>query len=688
MESRLQPEFELNGFGDSIDTSGFVTDSTQPKVRAVHRTRLQQIIGMVSQIRHSLVRYIQYTIKRALFLPRKDFLVKTFLFVLSLLLIGVLFHPTSRNTVKDSFYIAFSDSTTVDTTRELAEVDLSAILLKKDFSTSPITQDIIYAEYSVHKLQSYVPNLNNLADPGRREARNDAGFADGPSLITSNYDRRSQGSVNCDSKAFQGDIQVYSWPSELPNGLVDFRKKLLDTKSLLSTESHDDKESEESDEQIVEKFWTMHQGNAIWLDREQCYLVFSTVVHHKNDMRGEVKTYMVKGQAFDRNWNELKGKRIKYRDLTTPQDMDSEIRRLDAELGITKDCEKMHGDPVAYNFCKEEFSKNHLRNEKKKERVINRYYATYPQLIDIPFDPDGNGKGPSQLRVILKEDHLGVEEPLLTFRMYDNVRDDANKMFAFFPHRKINPLVKFNAPGGIPENDWSPFFHKNSQGGLLTRGFIHFITRFNPIEVIRCSLDNGLCNLVFDKKDLGISADLSGLKAGTQFVPLPSELPVVEGRQIWLGIPKFDLKDCGCAKNYERPSLMLLIESNGIYHQELLGSTLDLGLSVTSWDTKSEKCDEKNILRPNSIAHWEIRNTREEAPGYDDYLVITVSEAEIKTKPIIIRGLFNYLLNLWITLDVNEEFEITEESSTSITNSFNCAIKEARNMCNAYGKTH
>lgn len=392
------------------------------------------------------------------------------------------------------------------------------------------------------------------------------------------------------------------------------------------------------------------------------------------------------------NWNEIFGKNISYLDVIKPKNIESELRKLNSELN-PENCELLNFNSLEYEACKTRQVRNKLKVDLKKEKILSRYVISYPTIIEIPFSPNNDYRGPEDARVILRSVN-GIEEPVLLFNM-DEPGGEGRRMYSFLPHRKVDPLVRFSLSEHKlkgSEKNWTPFFHPDiGTESLLSRGFIYFIYTFSPLEIFKCSLNDGSCDIVFDGQTLDIddSDSFGGMRGGTQFISLPKALPALQNKNIWIGFPKLHITDCGCSHRFYRPMLDLLVESDGVYHQELVVPAVDFGIDVLSWDLKGTDCgSDTNILSPNSIAYWDIVDQDPVTKQFEDYLVLSVSEADTVTKIITLRGVLNYVLGIYAHQDIEENFSITDQSRDIIGKTFSCLVHEAKDHCKIYGESH
>ena len=597
-----------------------------------------------------------------------------------------------------SFRFKHGDSLVqVNYRNDLLHTDVTDIINRSDFSTTPITSLMLNQEYSASSLIGYVSNLN--VDPENHPASR--GHHNHPTDVSSGVidvkglereGRKAYDSViTCDDLSYESTIEHATETKILGDDLLSLRRTLLKKKDWLSRELVDDADSKKTETEIVETQWFRFGGSSVWLESEQCYLVFSRVVYSRRGEKNHPHVSLIRAQAFDKDWNELLEKKIPYLDSPPPLDLDQELKSLNTELSI-EDCSKYNHDSREFEMCNIYQAKNQINWDKTRDSVLSKYYITYPTILDIHFNANGDWRGPEDPHIILRDTGL-TEEPVVIFNM-DDPSGDGRRMFSFMPHRKIEPLIKLTAPGRslrASEKNWTPFFHPSDlMQNELSRGNIHMIYSFSPLEIFRCSLNDGVCQVVFDASTLELSEDnkFGGMRGGTQFLPLPKHIPKIAGKNIWVGFPKLHISHCGCGNIFYRPMLDVLVESGGVYHQELVVPAMDFDIDVLSWDLKSTNCMETNILSPNSIAHWDVVNQDRHTKLFTDYMTLTVSESDSLTRVVTLRGVLNYVLGIYNDKDILDDFVPSRQSDVIIKKTLSCLVEQASENCRKYGDSH
>ncbi|CCF59167.1 hypothetical protein KAFR_0G01330 [Kazachstania africana CBS 2517] len=588
---------------------------------------------------------------------------------------------THKNNIK-SYYYTHTALKTVPNEKDLLKIDIANQLHIKDLSKSPIIPNIFQYNFTEVNVTGFVSNLQS-----KKKLENEA-HSNGTAPEAS-YHKDHHSSVTCDDLQYNNIIEISTWNTLLPDDLVTIRRELTHGGTTLSKELQDHNEEKMTEVEIVSKNWFRFGGAAVWLEREQCFVVYSSIMYQPSGMKGIPKISVIGAQAFDKDWNELKGKRIPFHDISIPKDVTKELSHLEKKLSYSN-CDNLKNSGINfYDDCIAQMTKEKLKLQQTYEELLSRYYMTYPSILNIPFDiGSGRGKGAEDPHVILKQNGK-YEEPIVIFNMYNNTEGN-RRVYAFHPHRRIDPIVKFfieDIKLSAKEKNWTPFFpyRDESEISVFSRGFIYFIYAYAPLKIVKCSLNDGICEVVFEDLNKFEHAEMRG---ATQFVKLPTDIPQVEGKQMWIGFPKTHLSDCGCGVSYYRPMLSLLTETNGSYHLELMVPTMDFNRDVLSWDLKGTYCGGTNIMSPNSIAYWEVVDQDAANGKFEDYLGFTFSEADETTRVVVLRNILNYILDIYDEKKISNQFEIGKESDTIIGSALQCVKDTQWTNCAKYGKTH
>ncbi|CCD25026.1 uncharacterized protein NDAI_0E02100 [Naumovozyma dairenensis CBS 421] len=613
-------------------------------------------------------------------LTMKNSVYKLSIFVL--LITTFIIIATRSDTSKYVVTNYFNSNESLPTKNDLPNVDVSKQLRFQKLNKSPITEKVLHQYYENFDVEGVVTNLDLSKHYSKDHKRGKQ----------QQQEHKSYQDLSCNDLGYHANIGYSTDLIPIEDNLLKLRRQLLknENKDYANFFRHEESEKNWSEEEIIEKHWSRFGPAPVWLESEQCFVSYSRVMYRHTDQKNQPLVSLIRAQAFDKEWNEIVGKRIPYSDVIIPSDVTKELEMLGDQFQEHA-CDKLK-DSSEYEQCITKHNKSLLENKRRKEKILNRYFQSYPSLIEVPFNIKAEGcKGPEDPHVVLKKTSKG-EEPVIIFNMLDDT-DKKRKMYAIMPHRKVDPIVTFRINGQEPkkvEKNWTPFFNDDSEGSGLSRGTIHFIYSFKPLEILKCSLTDGLCDIVFDKKflDIGREDDFQDIHGGTQFIPLPNILPEVQDQKMWLGLPKIHLKDTACSYHYYRPMVMLMIEDKGIYHIEMTVPILDFGLDVTSWDMKGTYCFFNQILSPHSIAYWEVISQDPQTKEYEDYMAITMSEADALSKVMVIKGMLNYILGIYKEKALKPTFEVNGDTGTILKKSLGCVVDIAKKNSKQYNDKH
>ncbi|KAI5970408.1 hypothetical protein CANMA_000571 [Candida margitis] len=442
------------------------------------------------------------------------------------------------------------------------------------------------------------------------------------------------------------------------------------------------------------KQWFRFGGSSVWLSQFKVHYMVSRVLYSPSGIANKAYVSFLYVQLFDQDWNELP----KGTNLTIPFEHPNPTNWINLDGSVTT----MQGD-------------SQLRYRKTE----------FPQILPIPIDysmQTENEKyyyGPEDPRIILRENTLGFEEPLIVFNMKE-LNLIKRIMFLYLPFsNKLSLLKKRAAKYAKIEKNWTPFMSPNQK----LQNKLNFIYSIVPLEVLVCEIDTAVCDFLQKpkKKNLNYVGELRG---GTQLVPLPlnkfppavrESLNIPVNRNVFLGWARAHLNKCGCGESMYRPNMLLLIED---YNEETdkyfykLGDVsgyLDFGAFVPPWvspkinpqsgqliEIKPKPCEGRNVLIPNSIAYWEIesidrdgkrRKTFDHLTSLDsvtinDYMGVTLSAADQDVSIVHLRGLLNYVIKLPSLFD--ESTVVHNREKFNIRGSdwnYKCAMRASKEYC-------
>ncbi|KAH3899598.1 uncharacterized protein SCODWIG_01213 [Saccharomycodes ludwigii] len=631
-----------------------------------------------------------------------NLLIILFLIALIILIPIIAVNDHGKKLVAD--YIPYKNPKSISFKKDLLKTDISlALSFKNDWKNSPLNTDMLNKYlYFIGDLNDYFFNLKDT--PALRKAIERDDICSQSSTSLKGSEDNGKNNIMVAKKNIKllnsADTKSVAKLAEL----VEIREYIF--KNYPNYKKHLTDEWEEKnlqDSEVLWRHWHKMEGEAIWLPSEKCYIMSSRVTYTDTPNRFFPTVTFAYLQAFDDNWNELKGKRVFYHDINiNTDDIAKSLAHIQEEVGI-KDCTlgKYSSDPIAYDNCLTNNNRLKLQLDIRKEKFLNKFSISYPTILDFNLDNSLDIKdcGPKEVSIILKNGpHF--QEPILHFTALEKVGNDKKKFkYLVFPHRKEDNYVKLT----IPENTisiqnldkrWSPFFHPNdlTSKSKLRKGYIHLITSNKPLEVLRCSLDSGICKKTYnsynewgDSKDSVQSLDIL---PGSQYVKLPSVVPTIKSMNLWVGFPLMLVKNCGCGEEFRRPSLTLLTEYKGSYNFELFSGVQDFNIPVTSWDLKADYCDAANSLRVTSILYWEVVSQNVIKGEFDDYMGIVVTEADYTTRVVVLRGVLNHIFRNYAYRDIDESFKAHQYTKEVIDKTLECFAQDMGNICKTYGFEH
>lgn len=575
--------------------------------------------------------------------------------------------------------------------KSLLDVDILPLLQKQDLKRVGFNEHIRSGNFTKKTATGYVSNLDvsHLAAFNNHNHNVNANKDDLTTGKSKSVYHDYANAVECSDLAYNNTLEYLVGEEYLDVDYISMRRQLLAMDNDLAKEYSLKEEEHMSETEIIEKRWYAFGTVAVWLETENCYVAYTRMIYSRFENRGRSYISSIVGQTYDADWNEIKGKRIFYRDVSIPDQVKRTIDNLEREKLYKTNCEKSSNNPTLSEECQAKTNKRLLKIQKKIDTLLDKYSVQYPTVMNVPFKMREKWNGPEDPHIILKKDSQG-EEPVIIFNMLTH----KNRMVhAMMPHRKIDPIVAFNIEDlkmrGLEKN-WSPFLYPGRiDSSNASPGFIYFVYDYNPLEILSCSLVTGTCTLIFDAGTLDIEKGKSGaIRGGTQYIPLPDVLPEVQNKKMWIGFPKSHVEYCGCGSRVYRPVLSLLIESEGVYHLELIAPNIDFGMDVLGWNLKDTYCGGYNVLAPSGISNWVVVDQDPKTKLFEDYMTLTFSEADAVSGQVTIRGVLNYILQIYKDKDIKEEFVINTEAASIAQKTSNCASQSCKDECKRYGLTH
>lgn len=463
----------------------------------------------------------------------------------------------------------------------------------------------------------------------------------------------------------------YTDPISLDDDMIEIRRWLLNSYYVDILKKVDPSSGDDSMVSDM-SHWYKKSGSSVWLPEEQLHMVSSTVMYAPQGKNKALASF-IRLQLFDSEWNEIKGRRIRYSDL-----------------------EETEIDTVLTEYTKT-----------REERHLDRISFKFPSILSIPMDAKSSKGdstlGPEDPRILYKDGEY-QSEPVIIFNMISNGK---RNMFSVFPLRPpqgphlLHPITKFKNIGTNAhttlksDKNWIPFFDSLKIGDSKTsRGSLYFAYTLDPLVIFKCSLDSGKCTKVQDNIEFSQYAKegQAYLRGGTSFTPVPRQIiqtlndgDYQKRLQMWVGFPKLLVKDnkstCGI-QNLYRPSLSLLIKEDGVFRIELLTDVFDFGLSVAS---ECPKKGDSSIISAHGISFWDIastgiQDTDGSIPYYNDYMGLIVGESDQKIELIVLKNVLNYVMGVYSKGKyMFGEYDIEGGVSARTTKVCECVLGDAIN---------
>ena len=435
--------------------------------------------------------------------------------------------------------------------------------------------------------------------------------------------------------------------------------------------------------------WYTLSGSATWLPDMGCYLMASRLMYAPK-RRGSPVVSLIWMQLFDKEWNELLGRRIRYLGVTD-EEVDEVLREVSLLGG----------------------------RGKTTERRLDKISIKFPTVLDVPFvvKNDGTPLGPEDPRIISKGTGTNDTEPVILFNMLTDSK--RRSMFAAFPLQKSTNgnkhkanILQFRHSGSSSltikavEKNWVPFFENPYNPTKIS-----FLYGVDPLVVFRCNLENGKCDKIQDDaKRIGASNGVHNhaskvvLRGGTNLMPVPQDKIrklINDGDKslphLWVGFAKIHARNCGCGTSLYRPVMYILSKVGDAYNVDLMTQGLDFNMDVLEFDGEGTKCDENspNVLIPNSIPFWDIKEKVHGLLGgkssdrYDDFMGLTISEADRNVKLIFLNNVMNYIVGLYQSKYAQDSLtDIHSEYRQETSEIERCVMQQSFDYCKQYARDH
>lgn len=442
----------------------------------------------------------------------------------------------------------------------------------------------------------------------------------GYSFAEANFPDLTDG-FKCDTIKFTDTLSVSS-PTSFGSSLKRIRdelRQLLDSGYSIAKNCFlDDKDESEAD--ILANKWAHFCGNSVWLEEHQVHFMVSRVLYSHRRLRNRPTINMIYMQVFDKDW----------------------VEQFDVSLGSD---------------------------------------LVFPTVLKVDIDQAPGNKmavmGPEDPRVVIREFYKNgklEQEPVIVFNMRSTKIKWKRAMHMSRPlsGAKTVQLALRNREPEFREKNWAPFFDKNDKKTAF------FVYNFNPLRIIGCDLEDGLCDkLAGPKFGENPAGNVGSLRGGTNLVPIPSASlpPTLQNRQYWFGIARSHLSQCGCLREVYRPHLFVISKGAKDYSMDYVSSLLDFNVRPEPWDPTKSICEDgKSVLIPNSISFWDIIQ--------HDRMGIIFSEADRTNKLIQVDGMMKHILRVLNDGGAIDDKERKKENTLL----GKCSTEEASAYCEANAK--
>lgn len=453
--------------------------------------------------------------------------------------------------------------------------------------------------------------------------------------------------------------------------------------------------------------WFKFSGSSVWLPGDKCYLYVSRYLYAPKQRDYPIAS-LSRMQAFDENWKEIIGKRIRYVDV----ERDEVKRVLQKHLEVDNDV------------------------------ALDNISLKLPKFLNIPIKViEGRRRlffGPEDSKISYRKSNLMEDEPIITFNML--TQNDGRLMHAGFPLRKpkddgIAIYKELRYSGSftgeeIVEKNWSPFYDDtDAEHKMNSLGSAHFLYSMSDMLVLECDFDIGRCekhileaqekendakdekegtkekeeakekeetkeeedttNSTTSSKHLSPRGKKIFLRGGTNIIRIPDLLKKhiigdAKDLDMWFGLSKIHDSECSCGRSSYRPNFFILLRKNGIYTIDMLSTVSEFGITVIPWSGGNvDRCDgHPNILSPNSISFWDVQKTETK---YTDFMAVTLSIADTEDVRVFIKGIADYITGIY-----GEKLDI---DGTSYFNKYSniieqCSLIASNQHCEEYTKLH
>lgn len=328
--------------------------------------------------------------------------------------------------------------------------------------------------------------------------------------------------------------------------------------------------------------------------------------------------------------------------------------------------------------CKLLVSKNKKLADEEKKAIKTNFYALYPMILDVPTETNTAPTGFKRLSATLRETDDGVIEPLLTYQFEETL---TSNIYYALPHRKYTSsgTLKVEMPSLRSRNGyWIPFTKAIDMGTKQTVGHVHLISNKLPLVTAKCSFDKGECFVLYNSRDTDKNDDNSEinlLDAGTNFIEIPSVVPRVKNRHIWVGMNEIHIPLSEHNKEVRRPVISVLEEQEGTFNIFSYSNPLSFSL-MEPIEFHNNSTLTHDIWTPYSIISWGVRNQTADTLDFEDYMQIAFGHNTKNTSVVTLKGYLNFLLKSFRSEKVEEDL-ISYKNQNQLDEHFMCSYRDS-----------
>lgn len=476
---------------------------------------------------------------------------------------------------------------------------------------------------------------------------------------------------------------------------------------------------------VCDKHWFRMAGSSVWLEAYGVHMMVSRLAYSPDGSRNNPKFSFVYTELFDSKWKPVK------LSLVVPSNMGQ------------------NGNDRRF-----------FEHNNHGYTIVN-----YPTILPVPFFHDYENEmkylGPEDARVILVKNSAGHEEPLLIFNAWhqkstylDDDEDDylvkqmkeyrsmwvcwpwqyqkgkanvdgiRNSRFDNLLYNRAKELMIKNIPRQVKQKNWTPMISESLRATVGYDSDLLFVYRWANLQILKCDLvGDARCGFVYNlNKRLVTSSKVGPLRGGTQLVninlliTLASSEDVTRkmippGREIWIGFARAHLVKCGCANDFYRPNLVVMVKDTividgkptEVFKLSHISAFMSLNVDILPWNPRKpyELCLGTNVLIPNGISKWDVQINQDQEGRIrlDDEIQLAISVSDSTIDAVSMKGLLKSLMRSTNSIFLgNEEYDDKVKQRLQAPNDdenlqnfgYNndnlvCAMKASAIFCSEYG---